>query len=649
MQQRPRPTIIIARSLLLCAAMLVAGCAAISPPPERADVEERVPGDPRQAYDQGNYSEAARLWQQEAIDADAATASRLRLQAADAWLLAGDVDAAEDLLPWIEDEWLSAPDLALLNLVRAEIALDRARPVEARQSLGRVGSALAASYAARYRGLSDRVEAALGSISAASVQQASEMASQIRAYDAEAALALLRQLERVPSRQLAYLAGLKGDPRRAAWFDLALVIRQNLVDPTNLEHEVRTWEARHADFNVSTDDALDLWLRYRPAFRPPASVAVLLPDSGGLRAAGAAIRDGVMSAYLDHPAGSKIQFYGTSEGPGSVLAAYFQAADDGADWIIGPLDRASVEALLNLAGLATPVLALNELPNVGPDMGLVGGLDGRPDGGRLPQGMARQVFGMSLSQEREAAATARRMAELGYTHAVVLAPESTWGERIVQAFQAEFLQKDRNILTAARYLPGENDHSQVLERVLQIDESKARKQQLENRLGFELEFEPVRRSDVDAIFLAAGPEQGRQLAPQLRFFQAGDIPTFATSGVYAGRPDAARNRDLDGLNVPLTTWQVDHPTTESVPALESLRGGEFAPLFAIGMDAWNILPWLDLMRSDPDFRFAGQSGSYSLTQGGNLEREPRWSRFSGGSPRAVAEPSAATDLTAEGR
>lgn len=637
MQRRLRPTIIIARSLLLCAAMLAAGCAAISPPPEGADVEERVPGDPRQAYDQGDYSEAARMWQQEAIDADATTASRLRLQAADAWLLAGDAGAAENLLPWIEEELLSEPDLALLNLVRAEIALERARPVEARQSLDRVGSALTVSYAARYRGLSGRVKAALGSISSASVQQASEMAGQLRSYDAESALALLRQLERVPSGQLTYLAGLRGDPRRAAWFDLALVIRQNLVDPTNLENEVRAWEARHADFDVSADDALDLWLRYRQAFRPPETVAVLLPDSGGLRAAGAAIRDGVVSAYLEQPAGSEIRFYGTSEAPESVLAAYFEAADDGANWIIGPLDRAAVEALLNLAGLATPVLALNELPEL------------RPGEGRMPAGLAQQVFGMSLSQEREAAEIARRMARLGYRHAIVLAPDNTWGERISRAFQEDFVRENGEILTAARYLPEENDHTQILERVLQIDQSKARRQQLENRLGMELEFEPVRRSDVDAIFLAAGPEQGRQLAPQLRFFEAGDIPTFATSGVYTGRPDAARNQDLDGLNVPLTAWQLDHPTAESIPTLNSLRGGEFAPLFAIGMDAWNILPWLELMRSDPDFRFPGQSGTYSLKHGGTLDRVPRWSRIRGGTPVAVTEPVVATDLTAEGR
>jgi outer membrane PBP1 activator LpoA protein len=256
---------------------------------------------------------------------------------------------------------------------------------------------------------------------------------------------------------------------------------------------------------------------------------------------------------------------------------------------------------------------------------------------------------MSLSQEREAAAVAQHMADLGYSKAVLLAPENTWGERIAQAFLADFLQGNRQVLVSSRYLPEENDHSQVLERALQIDESNARKKRLEDRLGIELEFEAVRRGDVDAIFLAAGPEQGRLLAPQLRFFEAGDIPTFATSRVYTGRPDPARNQDLDGLTVPLTAWQLQHPTSASIPKLESLRQGEFAPFFAIGMDAWNILPWLKLMQSDPDFRFPGQSGTFSFSQTGNLQRKPDWARFSRGIPMAATEPPENSSRTNESR
>jgi hypothetical protein len=44
------------------------------------------------------------------------------------------------------------------------------------------------------------------------------------------------------------------------------------------------------------------------------------------------------------------------------------------------------------------------------------------------------------------------------------------------------------------------------------------------------------------------------------------------------------------------------------------------------------------MRSDPDFRFPGQTGDYSIAMGGNLRREPKWGRFSGGLPVATVVP-----------
>lgn len=618
---------------LLLAGILLSACSALSPVPESGVVDDRTPGQPGQAYDRGEYGEAARLWQQEAIDARPATASQFRLYAADAWLLAGEVEAAEELFPWIDANLLSAPDQALLNLLLAEAALEQSRLIEAQQHIDRVGSSLPRPWSHRYLALSERIQAAPGTVGTRTVQEASRMAAEIQGYDAQAALALLRQLEPVPSSQLAELSRLEGKSDRAAWFDLSLVIRDNLVDGSGLEPAVRDWKQRHSQSPLSTGDALDLWLRYRQQFRHPDRVAVLLPQTGGLRAAGTAIRDGIMSAYLQQPSGSRIRFYGTGDEPESVLAAYFEAADDGADWIIGPLDRESVKALLNLAGLATPVLALNDLPQ----------------GSGIPDVLEQQVFGISLSQESEAAAIARRMSDLGYKRAVLLAPENTWGERITRAFEADFLQDDQEILFTARYFPEENDHSELLERALKIDESKARKKRLEDRLGMPLEFEAIRRSDVDAIFLAAGPEQGKLLAPQLRFFEAGDIPTFATSRVYDGKPDPARNQDLDGVYLPLTNWQLEHPTAASIPGLASLRGGEFSTLFAIGMDAWNVLPWLELMRSDPDFRFAGKSGDYSFTAGGNLWREPAWARFSGGVPVPAGNPDQVRSLASQAR
>jgi hypothetical protein len=200
------------------------------------------------------------------------------------------------------------------------------------------------------------------------------------------------------------------------------------------------------------------------------------------------------------------------------------------------------------------------------------------------------------------------------------------------AFEAEFLQEDRLIIAATRYLGSQNDHSAALERLLKIDESKARKRALENTLQMSLEFEPVRRQDADVIFLAANASQAKLIRPQLKFLDAGDIPVYATARIYSGQPDPAKNHDLNGIRFPATPWQLEHPSRQDIPELKSIRSGSLSSLFALGQDAWNLLTWIDLMQKDPDFSFPGQSGIYRSANSPDFHREPAWAEFSRGRP-----------------
>jgi hypothetical protein len=391
------------------------------------------------------------------------------------------------------------------------------------------------------------------------------------------------------------------------------------VHAENVAQSVTDWKMRNAHHPLSEAEALDLWVRYRQQFTPPRRVAVLLPESGRLSAAAAAIRDGLMSAFLENPGGAEIQFFATGDQPESAISAYFSALDAGADWIIGPLQKESIEAILTLAGLSTPVLALNELPgSFSP-----------------PPGLQGRIFGLSLSQEKEAVAVARHAIDSNYQRAVVLAPESAWGERMASAFQEEFLQEDQEIIAAARFQESDNNYSPVIERILKIDESKARKARLERTLQMPLEFEAVRRNDIDVIFLAASADQARLIRPQLRFHDAGDIPVYSSGRVYSGQPRPAYNQDLNGVRFPITPWQLEHTKTEDMPELDSIRGGNLASLYTVGHDAWNSLPWLELMRKDPDFIFEGFSGFYHVGNRDTLKRNPAWALFKRGRPEPL--------------
>jgi len=566
------------------------------------------------------------------------------VRAADAWLLEGRPRDAQDVLRWVSRDELSPADRSRLDLVLADLALRGNRPDEAEALLEQAAPALPEASGPRHRDLVARAREQMASPGSRILAQAAGAVASMDRYDPAASVQLLRDLESVTSHELSLRAADPQDDTRddtraerqlTGWFDLALVIRRNLVRPEGVSDAIAEWKTRHPEHLLDETQALDAWLQYRQLFAAPHRTAVLLPASGGFRPAGDAIRDGLISAYLSQPGGGELQFFPTGDDNPSAISAYFSALDAGADHIVGPLCTESVEALLNLAGLATPVLALNELPQ-----------DFTP-----PPGLAGQLHGLSLSQEAEVVAVARHAVASGFQRAIVLAPDSAWGERMAAVFEDEFLQGDRQIVAASRYPEEENDHSALLERALRLDESKQRGEQLENTLQIPLEFVPVRRSDVDVIFMAASATQAKQIRPQLRFLDAGDVPVYATGRIYSGEPDSARNQDLDGVRFPITPWALEHAKRKSIPDVASLRNGAMASLFALGQDAWNLLPWLELMRKDPDFAFPGASGSYSIDRGGSdgggLRREPAWAVFSGGLPVPLADPTETEALPAE--
>lgn len=601
---------------LMISLFLLHGCA--TAPSSR----ETAPAGGETAYSRGSYEQAARTWQQEAMQAAPDQAGALWVSAADAWMRAEQPSEAENALSWVQRDTLSSADTARLNLVLADLALWNNRSDEAEILLQKAAPSLPSSSRSRYDDLYARLIQQLSGPASKEISNAARVSANMKYYDPLASLEMMRSLETVSSGELAVRAyNPRAERQLTGWLDLALVLRRNLVEAEQLNAEVADWKERHPYHLLTASQALDTWMRYRQDFRPPRRVAVLLPDSGRLQAAGEAIRDGLVSAYADQPGGAELLFFPTSDDPQSPISAYFSALDAGADWIIGPLRKESVDAMLSLAGMTTPVLALNDLPE---------NFNG-------PLGLSDQVRGISLSQDEEVRAVADRAAASGYQRAILLAPESAWGERMAFAFEDEFLRDDQQIVAALRYVESQNDHSAVLQRALKIDESKARASRLQSTLQTTLEFEPVRRDDVDMIFMAASTTQARLIRPQLRFHDAGSIPVYASSRVYTGQPDPSRNRDLNGVRFPATRWQLEHPERDDIPEIDSLRGGSMSSLFALGQDAWNVLPWLELMNKDPGFRFPGQSGDYYDRRSGTLLRQPAWAEFANGIPAPLAE------------
>ena len=376
---------------------------------------------------------------------------------------------------------------------------------------------------------------------------------------------------------------------------------------------------------------------YSALFPVPLQVAVLLPAEGRLSAAARAIRDGIMGAYLDQPGDSVIRFYSSGQSSESAIAAYQQAIDDGAMQIIGPLHIDSTRTIAKLAELTTPVLLLNDMTSGDMTSGDMTSGD-MTSGGKAPgiQGntdRAGIVTSLSLSTTEEAAAIAAMALAQGQREALIMVPDNSWGKRIEAAFTVALEQGGGQITASAHFNSAESDHSAMLQQLLKIDVSKQRKSDLQSWLRVDLNFEPSRRHDYDFIFMAANPVEGRELKPLLRFHDAGDVPVYAMGRIFSGRMKRTSDQDLNGIVFPTTRWQLRSIGDATItPA--SVRGGENGNLYALGQDAWRLLPWLPLMRKDPDLWFPGEVGSLRLQTGGSLYREPAWAQFSAGVPTA---------------
>ena len=137
----------------------------------------------------------------------------------------------------------------------------------------------------------------------------------------------------------------------------------------------------------------------------PDTVALILPLSEEYSKFGEAIRDGFIAAHYQSREKKRIVVYDSNSS--EIIELIEQASRDNADVIVGPLDRQKVTALANYR-LPVKTLALNRA------------------GGSSEQ---TNLFQFGLAPEDESEQVARKAFEVGYRRALVIAPETDWGER----------------------------------------------------------------------------------------------------------------------------------------------------------------------------------------------------------------------------
>ena len=551
-----------------------------------------------QLYKQGDFDHAAQAFLQLA-EAHSGDRAHYRLRAAEAFHENGDIDAVAQTLEGIKPRRLGSEELVRYNLLEAELALNRHDATRAMQYLDYAPATIAMPLRLRALELRARAQADAGN-ALASARTRAELDRWLGGTDRqqnETQIVATLQLLGPEALKAQALSLMPGDPLRP-WLDMAL--RQSgqalplvVMRPNQAVGAVQQGE--------------------REGFRAAHRIALLLPGSGPLQAVAQPVRDGFFTAHFAdaNPQRAEIYVYDSGGTAAEAVAAYQKAAASGVDRIVGPLSRDAVSAVFAQGHLPVPVLALNQ-----------------PERGETPP-PGSVAFG--LTPDAEAAQAAEHVRERGITRAVIITATEDWAERAALAFRAQFESGNAQIVGEARVQEGEVNFSTM------IRQAFTGVTPVSNAAPAPGAAAPP-TADT-AIFISMRTQQARLLLPQLKLAGFANVPVFATSHIYSGNNNPGMDRDLDGVEFCDAPWLFDAvlslpKRSEIVRSLDSARGAG-GRLFAMGMDAYALLPYMDWLAQRPDSYLAGATGQLAEDNLGRVQRLLTWARFDNGTPHPV--------------
>jgi len=405
------------------------------------------------------------------------------------------------------------------------------------------------------------------------------------------------------------------------WLELASLVRTPDAGIDEQGRIIRNWQNNWPGHPAAQVLPAELRLIATLAESRPEKIALALPLEGPLATAGKAIRDGFLAAYyLDDSADrgeTDIRIFNTA---GTAFAdLYKQLSEQDIDLIVGPLEKEALAGLGSMNTLPVPALGLNYLP-----------ADTRPADG---------LYQFGLSAEDEARQIADRLAAEQLRQVLVLIPGGEWGDRVEAALLKRMASNEGVALDIERFYREDNLRA-VTADLLGITVSRDRAIQVERTIGMDVEFEPRRRQDADAIVMVAEPTVARQFKPLFAFYFGGDLPVYSPSIIYEGTPAPSRDRDLNGVIFTDIPWVLGDDNELRTRATENLSGtrGQPGRLFAMGADAWHLSKRLPLLRQVESASISGQTGILTMTAEGSIHREQLWAQFRNGVPELIPDP-----------
>ena len=402
------------------------------------------------------------------------------------------------------------------------------------------------------------------------------------------------------------------------WLKLAKIFRDT-HDPQTINHSTNFWLQNYPEHQADRPFIKQILLARQKSILNLKHIAVLLPLQGKLAKPAKAIRDGIMASHYKSPLSDNIQlrFYDTS-GNNSIWHTFQQAMDNGAEFIIGPLAKSNVKTLTESTDPGIPTLALNSIE------------ESSVTKAALQPGLTTQnLFQFGLSPEAEARMVAEKGRRDGHYYAAVMVPDNHWGSRMKTAFTEHWENSGGVMVESMEYKSQAHDFSESIKSLLAIDQSVSRKKLVSRTIGRQLEFTPRRRQDIDMLFMAAFPRQAKQIPLQIVYHHGETIPVYSTAHIVANYHSPKQNIDMDGVIFSDMPFLLDD-SHDSASRQNTYQNTLYQRLFAMGVDSYQLAPYVNYLMDTPFESFAGDTGQITINSGGHIIRSLPWATFNQG-------------------
>ncbi len=406
------------------------------------------------------------------------------------------------------------------------------------------------------------------------------------------------------------------------WLELNLIARRSNMLPARIEPWINKWYQLYGEHPAGKRFAINLLEESKRIYIKPAKIALMLPLSGKLKPVSEAIQNGFLYAYYQNSENdAALEIINASNNPAKFNLQYQQAIQNGAEFIVGPINKDLINLLRQQDQLEVPTLTLNYGDESGqPTLNLY-------QFGLRPEDEAEQIADYVLAGDKH--------------HAITLVPDTEWGKRLQTAFAERFESLGGQVVGAEVYPAKKNDYSNAIKRLLNLTSSNQRHQIIQQVIGEQVKFDSRRRQDIDMIFIAANTRQARLIKPQLKFHHAQGVPVFATSHISSSNRNADNDRDLDEIQFVDIPWMLNQKSNRDYAQIRKLWPGgssRFSRLFALGIDAYRLIPSLRRLMIHPEESASHQTGQLSVDRNGRVRRQLLMATYEKGLARLLEPP-----------